>query len=41
MKLYIVRIPGYRLTVSATSTFDAIEQVQRNFIAPRISARPA
>lgn len=41
MKFYIVRIPGYRLTVSATSTFDAIEQVQREFIAHRISARPA
>jgi hypothetical protein len=41
MKLYIVRIPGYRLTVSASSSWDAITQVQREFIAPRISARPA
>lgn len=27
-KKYIVRIPGYRLLVSATDTFDAIDQVR-------------
>lgn len=31
MKSYIVRIPGYRLTVSAASVFDAIDQVRAAF----------
>lgn len=31
MNRYIVRIPGYRLTVSATSTWDAISQVLAAF----------
>ncbi len=41
MKRYIVRIPGLRLTVSATSVWDAILQVLACFPAPRcLSARP-
>ena len=35
MKRYIVRIPGYRLTVSASSVWDAISQVLDRFPAPR------
>lgn len=31
MKLYFVRIPGARLTVSATSVWDAIDQVREAF----------
>lgn len=42
MKPYLVRIPGYRLTVTATSSWDAIAQVLARFPAPRsLSARPA
>jgi hypothetical protein len=42
MNLYTVRIPGLRLTVSATSTWDAIEQVRKAFPLHRGgSARPA
>ncbi|WP_294767149.1 hypothetical protein [uncultured Rhodoferax sp.] len=31
MKHYLVRIPGYRITVSATSVWDAIDQVRAAF----------
>lgn len=41
MKLYTVRIPGYRLTVTATSVWDAIFQVLASFpFTQRLSARP-
>lgn len=35
IKLYTVRIPGFRITVSATSVWHAIEQVFARFPAPR------
>ena len=35
MKLYTVRIPGYRLIVSAASVWDAIDQVLNRFPGPR------
>lgn len=42
MKRYTVRIPGMRITVTATSSWDAIDQVLARFPAPRsLSARPA
>lgn len=42
MARYLVRIPGYRLTVTATSVFDAIDQVRAAFPLHRGgSARPA
>ena len=42
MKTFTVRIPGYRLTVSASSTWDAIDQVRSMFPFARCgSARPA
>jgi len=42
MKHYIVRIPGARVTVSATSVWDAIDQVRAAFpLARGGSARPA
>lgn len=41
MKRYTVRIPGLRLTVSATSTWDAIAQVRAAYPLHRYgSARP-
>lgn len=42
MKTYLVRIPGMRLTVSASSVWDAIAQVRRAYPLHRGgSARPA
>lgn len=42
MKPYLVRIPGYRLLVTATSVWDAIFQVLAQFpFTRRLSARPA
>lgn len=39
---YLVRIPGYRMLVTATSVWDAILQVLAAFPVPRcLSARPA
>lgn len=35
MKRYTVRIPGYRITVTASSVWAAIEQVLERFPAPR------
>lgn len=42
MKRFIVRIPGYRLTVSAPDVYDAINQVRNAFPWHACgSARPA
>lgn len=42
MKTFTVRIPGLRLTVTATSVWDAIEQVKAAYPLHRGgSARPA
>ena len=42
MTRYLVRIPGHRLTVSATSVWDAINQVRNAFPWHACgSARPA
>lgn len=42
MKRYIVRIPGFRLTVSAYSVWHAVDQVMAAFPAPRsLSAKAA
>ena len=42
MRIFTVRIPGYRLTVSAINTWDAIDQVRDMFPFSRCgSARTA
>lgn len=42
MKLYLVRIAGMRLTVSAPDVWDAINQVRQAYpLARGASARPA
>jgi hypothetical protein len=35
VNLYTVRIPGMRITVTATTVWDAIDQVLTRFPAPR------
>ena len=42
MNLFIVRIPGLRLTITATSVWDAIDQARKAYPLHRAgSARPA